>query len=192
MSLPIQGNQYFNRVENVASSQIQRVMADTVVTTNLTVGSSYKFGPLTYTTVVGYTPTTINGGGTSSFTLQSQAGQGQATSSSGLTIPAGAYLINTTVLNTGAIFNSNATTITVGTGALNAAPGVTGLSATTTLSAGTANTNVLWNAGGTGAGAALPTVSATVANNFVNVQVGNTGITTAVSLLVAVTYAQFL
>ena len=64
MSLPIQGNQYFNRVENIASSQIQRVESDNVQTTNLTIGYSLTNGPNTSFTVTGYTPASFLSGGT--------------------------------------------------------------------------------------------------------------------------------
>ena len=42
MSLPIQGNQYFTQVKNVASSDVERVKTDNLDTTNASVGGDLK------------------------------------------------------------------------------------------------------------------------------------------------------
>jgi len=102
MSLPLNGNQYFNQVQNIASAQLQRVQVDELRTTKMTVsGSSINNGPFTTVTVTGYA--NIIGTTTFGVTLTSAPGIAPAAvnSSNALILPANAILSNIYMSNNG-------------------------------------------------------------------------------------------
>ena len=89
MSLPLNGNQYFNRVENIASSQIQRIKSDNVQTTSLTVSSEFTRGVFRNVTVTGYAAT--QGTATWGASLTTVRGAAPSTATA-LVLPAGAII----------------------------------------------------------------------------------------------------
>jgi hypothetical protein len=113
---PIYGNQYFKEVQNVASTNFQRIHADQLVTSHLQVGVDTKVaGDLKQYTVKCYAPTALSTLLTSAaVTLVKQAGIETATAANAFVLPAGAVLTGL-VLKGSSLTSSGSATIGVET-----------------------------------------------------------------------------
>ena len=147
MSLPIQGNQYFNRVENVASSQIQRVLTDSVVTTNLTVSTGFNYGNLNSVTVVGYAAVQGTGGnGVGLSTSQTVAPTAGNANGVALVLPANAIVTKLVVESIGTTLAAG-TSLVIASSATVAPGGGVPIATTPLLNGGTRaniNSGLVW------------------------------------------------
>jgi hypothetical protein len=90
---PIYGNQYFKEVQNVASTNFQRIHADQLVTSHLQIGVDTKLaGDLKKVTVKGYAPTALIGTTITDGVSLCSTPAATTTLGNALALPAGAII----------------------------------------------------------------------------------------------------
>lgn len=175
---PFQGNQFFSGVQNVSSSPVVSLAAN-----NVTAGSNLELGPVTYTTVIGYTPTAYIGGTTNVFSLANIPNQATTSSGNALTLPEGAFVTRVILTNQSGVSLAGGTTTLATSNNLNAASNA-GVVTTVASAVTAANVNIGYSNPVTG-------VSVNGGNVYVNAvnSAGATG--TGSFVTVTITYAEF-
>jgi len=175
MSLPINGNQGFNRVQDSAAVGIQDLNVSNLKAANLTAGNFNLNG---YSTVFGYVPTSFATAASGTvLALANSPRQSSVTDSNALVLPKGAIFVRyiltnngTTIAGTGATFTVNTSTTLGGNGGATIASAVT-----------LANTNAGY------AASITPGVVNGAGQKYVSVTTGGANVTSG-DLAVGVTY----
>jgi len=174
MSLPINGNQGFNKVQYSAAVGIQDLNVSNLKAAALTTGPDYNLNG--YTNVVGYAPTSFATAATGTFvSLSKFPNQATVTADNALKVPNGAIIFRQ-------ILTNNGTTLASGVA------GTIGLVASSSLNAtgtalASANTQANINTGTTVASVNAGAISG---NNYINAALNQTN--TSGSLGAVVSY----